>query len=111
MRLYLSLFILSFSSSCPDGGHFNTFVRGALQVAETGSWVAVSCHEAMVETASATRALSLCETVVGLARKLRKMPRVVSEAEEEGCMYPVLEFKCFVLCCFVACAVRCGVSI
>lgn len=52
-------------------------MRGVLQIAEAGSWVAVSCHEAMVDTALATRALSLCEIVVRLARNLPKMPNVV----------------------------------
>ena len=51
-------------------------------MAEVGSWVAVSCLEAMVETAAATRALSLSEVVVRLASGLRKMPRVVSGAEQ-----------------------------
>jgi hypothetical protein len=67
-----------------DGGKFNTFVRGILQIAEVGSWVAVSCLEAMVETASATKTLSLCEIVVRLASTLRKMPNVVSNANTCG---------------------------
>ena len=60
-----------------DGGKFNTFVRGILQVAEVGSWVAVSCHEAMIATAPATKTLSLCEVVVRLVGGLRKMSNVV----------------------------------
>jgi hypothetical protein len=42
----------------------NVFVRGVLRVVDVGKWIAASCQEAVVETSTAGRTASLCDSVV-----------------------------------------------